>query len=376
MCLLLSSGRVGFCREVAAWCAPVDAKMKAGSPRAPVTRPVSPEPFDPDGIRSRSPSPNPTEQPTLPAPSRAKYGGKARQSEADALRQEAKRRLLAKTMANKPRPAAKVELDLGVPRDLPPPSPDGLEVAGASDESAADAGGKGHDGLCAALHVRLVCLSACLESSCGLLHHRMLELQSWLHDMISCWLSLLVTLQAGVTFVLTHFSTVLLDFIFDAMEAGIITLLFLACIFLFPLYIAVEYLLHILSPPPLPLPYHDGAYPPQAPPPPPPPTVVATLLSTLWDYAYETPAIYFFSQFMIAFILGMFYLFLDDINQWITRLKAQRNANAYKPLQEDVEAGSQPQQHEVDVQRMKRQMRLVHIHMHIHMHNMRSTSSA
>ena len=64
------------------------------------------------------------------------------------------------------------------------------------------------------------------------------------------------------------------------------------------------------------------------PPPPPPPDVVGTTIEKLYAYAFANPLMYFFFDFGIAALIGTFFLFLQDIQRWQARRKAQAKMQA------------------------------------------------
>ena len=104
------------------------------------------------------------------------------------------------------------------------------------------------------------------------------------------------------------------DYLIEALEAGVIQLIFL---FVLPLMLSINILLSMLTaalqPEP---PFVAYGHPPAAPPPPPPPDAVAVRMEELFDFAFDHPAIYFLCNFAIFLAIALFFLFLEDINKW------------------------------------------------------------
>lgn len=78
--------------------------------------------------------------------------------------------------------------------------------------------------------------------------------------------------------------------------------------------------------------------------------MVTTVSSTVWSFAAEHPVYYLAIDFCIAMTVGVFFLFLQDIENWIAAIQAAARqaqeekakaskGNGYEPLEEDVEAG-------------------------------------
>lgn len=117
-----------------------------------------------------------------------------------------------------------------------------------------------------------------------------------------------------------------MDYTLEALEAGVIQLLLL---FVLPLVVSLNLLWGMVAayftrPPPM----LGDNHPPNAPPPPPPPDAVAVAMDSLFDYAFDHPAIYFMCNFAIFLGVALFFLFLDDINKWRERQKAEAIAKA------------------------------------------------
>ena len=131
---------------------------------------------------------------------------------------------------------------------------------------------------------------------------------------------------------------------FEILDAGFITLLFLAALFFLPLYMAAQYLQQLV----VGWQHAGGAGGSAAalvpPPPPPPPGFVTTSMEELFALAEASPLAYFVTQFSLAATIGVWFLYLDDMNRALARWKAERSAAAkaerYQALgDDDVEGG-------------------------------------
>ena len=108
--------------------------------------------------------------------------------------------------------------------------------------------------------------------------------------------------------------TMALEVIVELLDAGLITLLFLAALVLIPLWIAYNYLRQVLSDV-----HHaeagggdgDG--------------LISGLMERVLQTAQANPEAYFLTQFLIALIIGVWFLYLDEMNAWMVRWKAERS---------------------------------------------------
>ena len=130
------------------------------------------------------------------------------------------------------------------------------------------------------------------------------------------------------------------EFAGAAMEAGICQYLLML---LLPLWSAIKALFgivtHAAEPP--------AFAPPAAPPAPAAPDLLTTIDVVVFDFAAEKPRIYLLIDFALGFIVGVIFLYLKDINEWIeARQYAARQAEeerrlgkrGYKQLEEQRQA--------------------------------------
>ena len=95
-----------------------------------------------------------------------------------------------------------------------------------------------------------------------------------------------------------------------------VTLLFLAALFIVPLYFVKHYLdlaIAYLTRPPLDT--SHGPAPPIAPPPPAPPNQAALALERVYAFAEVDPLTYFSLNLLFFLAVALFILFLDDISE-------------------------------------------------------------
>jgi hypothetical protein len=120
----------------------------------------------------------------------------------------------------------------------------------------------------------------------------------------------------------------LVDYTLEALDAGIIQVLLL---FVLPLVLSLNFLSSLIRPYFLPKPPEiPFGHPPSVPPPPPPPDMVGEVFDDLMEFAFDNPALYFFYNFAAFLAVALFVLFLDDINRWRERLKAEAIASKAK----------------------------------------------
>ena len=159
------------------------------------------------------------------------------------------------------------------------------------------------------------------------------------------------------------------ELIFEAIDSGgvQVTIMFLLPVFLFVKKLVLQLWAQILygghAPPPPP----GVLAPPAAPPPPPPPDVVGMTMKMLFEFAEARPILYFTYNFGIAAIIGTFFLFLQDIQNYFARRRAKakmdaqmksRRGGGYEQLEEGgggdgaEDADEQP----VDLDELKREL--------------------
>ena len=134
--------------------------------------------------------------------------------------------------------------------------------------------------------------------------------------------------------------TIASEFAAEAMEAGICQHL---ALLMLPVVTAFKSLVESLTGPPAP----PAMAPPAPPPPPVLPDIVTRMSVATFTYAEAHPVYYLLLDFSIAVAVGIFFLFLKDITDWIEEQKAaarQKEAGEQQSKYEKVEEEETPEE--------------------------------
>ena len=171
--------------------------------------------------------------------------------------------------------------------------------------------------------------------------------------------------EAGWLVILPILAAMAYELAFEAIDSGGIQI---TIMFLLPIFVGLKNLFNSImirlryggnAPPPPPM----AVGPPAMPPPPPPPDLVGTTIEALFAFAFDKPLLYFFLNFGVAAAIGTFFLFLQDIQNYFARRRAQakmqsrqraKHPEGYVPLED----GSPPTEEEAppDLEAMKREL--------------------